>query len=339
MQRLRGTVLAAMVVSSVCGSARACTVFMAAARGEVLYGNNEDWFDPNPFLWTVPGGDGTYGRVYVGFGNGFPQGGVNEKGLSFDGLMVRRVEVANTAGKKVYSGNLIDKVMAECATVAEALAMLDQYNLRMFERAQFLLADATGDAAVIEAESVHRKEGRFQVATNFRLSQVEPGEAPCRRYRIATRMLEENDRITVDLFKRILAAVHQEGQAATQYSTIYDLKRGIIYLYHFHNFTNVVRLNVAEELAKGAYHVAIPSLFPPTYVAMMHAGAQPDPIDEAIHGTIDKHGVDEAIKKYRFLKKHEREHWRFEEDCLNRLGYALLRAARRGCSTGRACSA
>jgi hypothetical protein len=46
------------------------------------------------------------------------------------------------------------------------------------------------------------------------------------------------------------------------YSQVYDLKKGLIYLYLFHDFQNGIVLNLADELAKGPHMVGVASLFP-----------------------------------------------------------------------------
>ena len=51
------------------------------------------------------------------------------------------------------------------------------------------------------------------------------------------------------------------------YSYIADLVRGVVYLYHFHDFENVVVLDVRKELAKGAHVYDLPKLFPRTNAA------------------------------------------------------------------------
>jgi len=131
-----------------------------------------------------------------------------------------------------------------------------------------MFADAGGDAAVFEGDAILRKQGRFLIQTNFRQSTAKLGEVPCERFRVATAMLESaGGNISIDLFRRILAATHQEGDNPTQYSNIYDLKRRIVYLYHFHNYENVAVIDLARELRKGMHSVAIPSLFPRTYAA------------------------------------------------------------------------
>jgi len=59
-----------------------------------------------------------------------------------------------------------------------------------------------------------------------------------------------------------LSATHYEGPGTTTlYSYVLDLKKGDIYLYHFHNFEDVVKMNLEQELKKGEHILAIPSLF------------------------------------------------------------------------------
>lgn len=58
-------------------------------------------------------------------------------------------------------------------------------------------------------------------------------------------------------------ATHGESdRGGTQYSNIYDVNRGVIYIYHFHDFENPVIINLAEELKKGKRIIDLPQLFP-----------------------------------------------------------------------------
>jgi hypothetical protein len=72
-------------------------------------------------------------------------------------------------------------------------------------------------------------------------------------------MLEAGSKASVQLCESILDAVHTEY---TQYSNIYDLKKRIVYLYHFHDFDNVIEIDLLEELKKGKKSYDIESLFP-----------------------------------------------------------------------------
>jgi len=241
----------------------ACTLFYAAAGDVMLGGNNEDWHIPLTKLWFVPGENGKYGVAYVTFNDHRAiQGGVNDQGLFFDFLAVRPRDVQPTPGKQRWTGHPLRQVMEQCATVDEAVTMLESHHREFMRRICIFLGDAHGKSAIVEAEAVVRKKGAYQVATNFRQSLTPPGQSTSRRYRTANRMLAQADKYSVDLFRRICAAVHQEGYNSTLYSTVYDLQRKRIYLWHFHNYKNVVVFDVEKELTKGEHIVEMPSLFP-----------------------------------------------------------------------------
>ncbi len=245
----------------------ACTVFYYSNGKMVFAGNNEDWKNPFTKIWILPAEGGKYGRIYFGYHDGVFQGGMNDQGLFYDGLATRPLKVTKSLDKEIYQGNLIDKAMAECATVEEVIEVFDQYNLEFMETFMLFFGDKTGNSIIIEGDEVIRKQGKYQISTNFYQSKTKAGEYPCDRYKIANEMLENTEEVTIDYFRRILAATHQEGRFPTQYSNIYDLKQGIVYIYHFHNFENVVRIDLQEELKKGERSIDLPSLFPRTIAA------------------------------------------------------------------------
>jgi len=245
----------------------ACTGFSISKGDLVLFGNNEDSINPNTKVWYVPAENGKYGRVYFGFDDFYPQGGMNEKGLVFDGFATSPNKVKKSLDKPAFSGNLMDKVMSECATVDEALEIFGRYNLAFLDQAMVFIADANGDSAIIEGDDIVRKKGRYQVCTNFYQSSTKKEDIRCERYKIATAMLEDTDDVSVRLCKRVLAATHMEAPTPTLYSNVYDLKRQIVYLYHFHNFQNEVVIDLKAELAKGAHRLNLPDLFPKTFIA------------------------------------------------------------------------
>ena len=69
------------VVALLCGAAAlvgtdavmACTAFCAVGNGQVLVGNNEDWYNPRTKIRFVPATPGSFGRMYVGFDDLAPQ--------------------------------------------------------------------------------------------------------------------------------------------------------------------------------------------------------------------------------------------------------------------------
>jgi hypothetical protein len=266
-----------------------CLVFCFSDGKHVFGGNNEDYMVPDTRMWFVPAEGGGHGRVYFGFANGFPQGGMNDAGLFFDGLALDRQEVAKSPDHPPFAGNLADRAMVECGTVAEVIALFEKHARTMLTGAQLFFGDRTGDAAIIEGNAVIRKHGPFLVATNFRQSQTPPTAVSCDRYRIATHMLADAGEASVDVCRRVLAATHQEHPAATLYSNVYDLEEGIVYLYHFHNYENVVQIDLEEELAKGAHTVELKSLFPPTFAFKAFEQAAADATAEARREARDPH--------------------------------------------------
>lgn len=83
-------------------------------------------------------------------------------------------------------------------------------------------------------------------------------------------MLEQCPEVSVDCIRRILSATHLEWQPYrnevinTVYSNIFDLKNGLIYLCHFHDYANEVIINLKEELMMGQHSYDLPSVFPKT---------------------------------------------------------------------------
>ncbi|MFX1255819.1 MAG: hypothetical protein ACFFCZ_29710 [Promethearchaeota archaeon] len=115
-----------------------------------------------------------------------------------------------------------------------------------------------------ELAFTRKNNSNYLVSTNFNLANPDNGLYPCWRYDIAESMLEdinnEND-LTIEAFRDILDAVHQEGTYGTKYSNIFDLKTQEIYVYYNHDFSEFIKLNLAEELDKGRHEYRISDLF------------------------------------------------------------------------------
>lgn len=251
----------ATMLCTAAAPAAACTGFLIADGGRVLAGNNEDFWNCDTKMWIAPSAEGRYGGIYFGHDFEYAQGGMNEKGLFFDGFATARNPIESRPDRKAYAGNIIEEVMATCATVDEAVAYLSKYDLLFLERAMLFFADRSGAAVIVEGDVFLRKKGRFQVVTNYYQSKYEGRESPCPRYRKAAAMLEKSGSVDLKLCRDVLDAVHVEGPTPTQYSNVCDLESGMVYLYFFHDFENPVVFDLAEELEKGARKEDIPSLF------------------------------------------------------------------------------
>jgi hypothetical protein len=303
---MKRVILFVSIFSVFTTAAMGCT-FIYFSNGKIcLAGNNEDWKDPNTFMWFIPGENGSYGRVYFGFGNRSTQGGMNEKGLCFDGLATSPKPVTGSQNKPTFQGDIMDHILSTCTTVEEALAVLNQYNLAFMERFMLMMSDAAGQSVIIEGDDVIFKNKDYQICTNFRQSQF-PGEHfPCPRYNIADSLFQNSDRTGSDLIRQILAAVHSERNNPTQYSNIYDLTNKTVTIYHFHNYENGYTFNLEEELAKGPHMVKLKDLFPQTYAAEVFAfvNNRERALEEALakRSTVDLDSTQlaEYVGKYQF---------------------------------------
>ena len=248
-----------------------CTIFTASYGDTVLFGNNEDWINPNTYYWVVPPKGGDYGVVYFGFDNFWPQGGINEKGLAYDVNALPKAAL-NPHPELPKVKNPFYEFLRKCSTVEEVIDRVKSHSWESSWRAQLHVADGTGDAVIISAGpdgeiafTRKQKGNGYLVSTNFNRANPKNGRYPCWRYDTAVTMLEkiqDEDDLTADSFRSILDSVHQEGPSAnTVYSNAFDLKHGIIYLYHWHQFDEVVKLNVAEEINKAPSPTRIRDLF------------------------------------------------------------------------------
>ncbi|WP_281612611.1 hypothetical protein [Flammeovirga sp. SubArs3] len=266
-----------------------CTIFSASIGNQTLFGNNEDYFDPDTYLWTEPATRGNYGCIYLGFKDYSHQGGINEKGLCFDANALPDVKI--NLHKELLQPPHYDVpydqyeiwlpvlILRRAATIQEAIDIAQKYQKNNWYPSsdgvgyQLNFADAQGDAVVMSVDQSgelaftrKNKDAYFLISTNY--NKANPNNAleyPCHRYTVSEEMLstitKEND-ITVSFFKNILDRVHQEGIfSRTLYSNIFDLQRGIIYLYYQHEYEEVVILHVKDELAKGNINIKISDLF------------------------------------------------------------------------------
>jgi hypothetical protein len=251
--------------------AAACTGIALDDGKRVLVGNNEDWFNIRTKVWFIQPMQNRYGCVFFGFDNLRPQGGMNQKGLFFDVYALREREIPDQTGKPSFERDQIKEMMVTCATVEEALTLIGEYQRDFLDRRQLFVADATGDAAIIEGNAVVRKTGDYQIVTNFRQSWTAPELSSCGRYEIAANIMAGCQGDKLNCIRRILAATHQEGGYPTLYSNIYDLTAKKVYVYYFHNFQEEVVIDLEEALEASTGVMDLASLFPPNYAARKQA--------------------------------------------------------------------
>ena len=244
-----------------------CTTFYGYDGQNALAANNEDFINPLIYAWFIPASPGRFGRVYFGYEDFVPQGGLNDQGLFFDSEGLSFKAMPRTSQRPHFPGGdlaLIDEMMSRSANVQDVIDIARRWNRTAGEYAQDMFGDRFGDSVIIDGDTILRKRDSFQIATNFRLA-VHPnppwpeGEE---RYGVVAGMLSEADHFSVDLFRRALDVSHQEGYSPTLFSQVYELNTGTIHLYLYHDFDHEVVLHLDEELAKGPHIIPLRSLFP-----------------------------------------------------------------------------
>lgn len=316
-------------------SKHGCTIIYASDGTMALGGNNEDWSGHLNDIWFLPPESGKFGRVYFGVnfnGEHVPQGGMNDQGLFYDGASAETViKPPQDSSIAPAVDDLHLKAMEECSTVEEVLKLYERYHMSVGD-GQLMFGDRFGNSVIMEATgNIIRKKGKYQITTNFFQSRVEPENITDARYRIAEIIFEDSDKISVDLFRRILNATHWEeyggSMTVTLYSYICDLKKGDIYIYHFHNYEDVVKINLREELKKGERYLSILSLFPyETYAEQRHKAQWTLKLlyERALEKGVD--GAEGAIALFKEIKKGDYSNYGLSvvEGHLNALGYSLL---------------
>jgi len=239
-----------------------CTIFYISSDSIILAGNNEDWKDPFPKMWFYPSVEGKHGWIKFGWGSGFPQGGMNDQGLFWDGTSGPHLGMPySESNKEKYQGPLMEKVIAECADVSEAIGIFSNYYCEDQYKAQYLVGDSKHNSMIVEGDSMITMEDNYLILTNFYQSNPDLGGYPCWRYNTADEMLAGSNSCTTFLIGSILSATHQEGKYPTQYSQIYDLQNCQIYLFYYHNYEEFILIDLKKELDQGYRSFDIPGLF------------------------------------------------------------------------------
>jgi hypothetical protein len=257
-------------VSRVAGtSAWACSAF--AAFGDAtrpLVGRSFDWQHHAAILLRTDPSDGYASTsmvdpAYMGFGTEditrlpanarqplleapfLPFDGLNEHGLTMALLAVPQARAPSVAGRPTLGPLLMIRlVLDRSRTVSEALSLLAGHNLQVDPPVHFFLADASGQAAIVEyvdGEIVVTPNDRPWLAvTNFVVAGTSPEARPslCSRYRTATESLAGcGGRMAAPEALALLSAV---SQPHTMWSVVYELSSGRVTVAPGRDFSRLV---------------------------------------------------------------------------------------------------
>jgi hypothetical protein len=254
-----------------------CTIFTAVQDEIVLFGDNWDWHDGNLVIGFFPPSANGYGSVLFGYQDGERQSyqrAVNDQGLAWAVNSIPKGKL-NPHPEKPYSyaeDEFLYTILIKAATVEEAIQIASNYDFGDSMIGQIHIADASGDAVVIgpgrdsEIAFTRKPAGEgYLLSTNFNLAIPEKGPVDF-RWDTATSMLESlrgSQALTPEFAGEILNAVHLRTLTThTLTSNVIDLKNRDIYIYYMSQYDEAVKLNIADELAKGQRVIETRSLFP-----------------------------------------------------------------------------
>ncbi len=247
---------------------QACTVFMSTNGSRTLIGANEDFKKQDSKLWVIPAKEGRYGHVLFGY-DGSLQSGLNDQGLFWDGLRAYPKEKTNQRESQFnIGGNVLYKILEDCASVDEVIHLLKKYYWKGFQIAQLMVVDKSGASAILTYKNnkltVTQKTHHFQVCTNFRISGIENEtdfhwyNIGSSRFKKAKNLLEQPDLSILQAFEILQKTAQNNIFAKTIYSTVVDLNTGDLHISVNANFSRVTKINLFEELQKGkhSYHLS-----------------------------------------------------------------------------------
>jgi hypothetical protein len=256
LRRLGGLLLGGIagalpLIALAASSVHACTIVVLTDGKDILFCNNEDWSSPDTRIWFVPGNDGRHGCAYLGFDDGWGQGGLNTRGLAYDWVAGFKEEWGPDPKRRPARGGPCHRMLETCATVEEAVAFFETYEEPSFAYGKLLVADRTGTSAIIGA-----KDGRLHVETGRGSRVLTLGW----RLDLVGRMLASDPSPSPANSLGVLRASLQEGEYATKYSNVFDLKAGTISLYRLPGREEAIKLDLSEELKKGGHYFDIPAI-------------------------------------------------------------------------------
>jgi hypothetical protein len=249
--------------------ARPCSMFKITLFGKTMVGNNEDAWRVNSRIWFETGKAGHYGAAYVGHDDGFPQGGLNEAGLVYDGFAVYRRTLRPANGKKTIAdaGGFLKSILQQCGSVQEVQHFVNQYDRSKFNGGMLLFVDKSGNYLVVEADTTLLGHDEKYVLVNFCPSITpDPSVVKIDRYQRGIRFLQHKEDTSLRFCTAMMDTMHECRARigdGTTYTSIYDLKEKLIYLYFYHDYRHCVTFDLEKELAKGDHALLMTSLFPP----------------------------------------------------------------------------
>jgi hypothetical protein len=282
-------------------AAPSCTTMMISSGERVLFGNNEDSSMPDGLISFSPAVRGRFGMVKVGYMRTQGekswesyQGGMNDQGLAWDVLGIQKTPLNPHYERELafWEDEFLGRILPYHSSVAQVVETAEQYDFGDSMSMLIFVADASGDAVAIgpgpDGEvGLYRKPAGdgYLVSVNRNPLIQDEGlgwwDNSAARDQMAQAMLAEmqaNGGPSYASISEVLEAVHLDGVLngfigrLTTYSNIFDLGERVVYLYYQGQYNEFVRLDLAQELAKGEQVIPLDELFSPETIQAAERG-------------------------------------------------------------------
>lgn len=244
--------------------------------GHTYVGCNEDAWRTTSRIWFETKNDSTtYGACFTGSrydgNNGFaPQSGMNDAGLCFSRLASYAPEKPTTLKKNLQTITnptlFLKDILHRFSSIEEVANYLNDFDRSTFDGDVFLYVDKQGNYLIVEPYITSKGKDSTYVLSNFCPSVTSVEQArKLDRYKHGVDYLKT----TIDTSLSYLTAVSDTMHVCRKHkgdgtllTTIWNLERGLVNVYFYHDYKHVVQFNIEEELAKGNHILQTTSLFP-----------------------------------------------------------------------------
>ena len=269
-----------LVTLNLQGNSFGCsTLSVSGPDGTQLFGRNFDWGDCAALIVQTHPGNGyasisTVNMDFLNLGPDLSEGasvrlvsaaapyapmdGMNEKGLCVAVLMIedRPGFEQNTGKPDLTTTSAVRLLLDKAATVDEALALLERYDLHASAgmMVHFAIADASGRSVAVEYVNNEMSVVETPIVTNFYLTPGEKygigTEESHRRYEILTETLADHPSMTAEEVRDAMDSVSKHNFdsvfASTEWSIVFDQTSGEARYYHRENFENACVFRVGR---------------------------------------------------------------------------------------------
>lgn len=147
----------------------ACSMCKVTINGKTYLGNNEDSWRTGSRISFVNAPAGKLGALYISYGDMFPQGGMNEAGLAFDGLTIYKENIKIDPSKQNVTNfsEFVRGIMQTCKTVEDVRMYAYRYNRHIIPNGELFFADKSGRYLIMEPDTMLLGNDSKYVIANF----------------------------------------------------------------------------------------------------------------------------------------------------------------------------